>query len=235
MRLICASLFVSLLILSGCHTSYESWALSHGVSQWRHGNYKEAIRYLEDVLKHHPQNVDAHLRLAVAYEDVGDYEKAREYYSKAVELDSRYALFYDVGSNKIESADIRRGWREIDRSQSGMVDEKIGYDQAITSFNLALRKNPQSAEAYIGLATLWGNYKKDYDKAIEYLSKAIEIEPKAGYFFARGEMWRKKKDFDRAVKDYNKVLELTSYDGTPYAVHARKIASEAISDLQKNL
>jgi len=234
MRLIFASL-VSLLIISGCHTSYESWALSHGVSQWRHGNYKEAIRYLEDVVKQRPQNVDAHLRLAIAYEDVGDYEKAKEYYSKAVGLDSRYALFYDVGSNKIESADIRRGWREIDRSQSGMVSEKIGYDQAITSFNLALKKNPQSTEAYIGLATLWGNYKKDYDKAIEYLSKAIEIEPKAGYFFARGEAWRKKKDFQRAVEDYNKVLELTSGDETPYAVHARKIALEAISDLQKKL
>ncbi|GEM_PF-3729317 len=228
-RIICASLFVSLLIISGCHTSYESWALSHGVNQWRDGNYKEAIRYLEDVSKHNPQNADAHMWLAMTYEDLGDYKKAKEYFSKAVSLDPRYAVVYDVGSNKIESADIRRGWRKIDRGDY----DKRGYDQAITSFNLALKKNPRSAEAYVGLAIVWW-YKKDYDKAIEYYSKAIEIEPKWEYFWSRGEVWRKKKDFERAVEDYNKVLELIPADDQrPYAVGARKVALKAIADLQK--
>jgi tetratricopeptide (TPR) repeat protein len=87
----------------------------------------------------------------------------------------------------------------------------------------------------MGLATVWW-YKKDYDKAVEYYSKAIEFEPKWGYFWSRGEVWRKKKDFERALKDYNKVLELIPVDDrSPYAVRARKIASEAISDLQNRL
>ncbi len=231
-NLTCASLLVSLLIVSGCYTSYESWALHRGVYQWRSGNYKDAIWHLEHVLKSNPQNADAYMWLAVTYEDLGDYEKAKEYFSKAVELDPQYAFFYDVGSNKVESADIRRGWREIDRGDY----DKRGYDQAITSFNLALKKNPRSAEAYVGLGAVW-SYKKDYDKAMEYLSKAIEIEPKAGYFWLRGEIWRrKKKGFERALEDYNKVLELIPADDQrPNAVGVRKLALEAISDLQKKL
>ena len=231
-HLVCASLLVLLLIVSGCYASYQSWALQHGANEWRDGNYKDAIWFWEDLLKHHPQNADAHMWLAWAYEDLGDFKKAKEYFSKAVEFDPRYWFTsYDIGSNKVESIDIRRGWREIDR---GGYDKR-GYDQAITSFNLALKKNPRSAEAYFGLATVW-NHKKDYDQAIEFLSKAIEIEPKAGYFWFRGETWRKKKDFERAVEDYNKILELIPADDqSSYAVHARKLAREAISDLQKKL
>ena len=231
MQLICASLLVFIFFFTGCHTSYESWALSHGAYHWRKGNYKETIYTFENLLKHNPHNADAHMWLALTYEDLEDYEKAKEYYSKAVELDPRYALVYDVGSNKIESPDVRRGWRELDRSDY----DKRGFDEAIKSFNLALKKNPQSTEAYIGLATLWSN-KKDYEKAIEYLSKAIEIEPNPGHFWVRAEVWRKKKDFERALEDYNKVLEIIPADDlSPSAVHARKIALEAIGNLQKKL
>lgn len=261
----CASLLVFLFFVTGCHTSPEAWALSHGVNQWRDGNYKEAIRFLENVLKRDPENTDAYMWLAWSYEDLGDYKKAKEYFSEAVSLDPRYEVVYDVGSNKVESADIRRGWREIDR---GGYDKR-GYDQAITSFNLALKKNPRSAEAYVGLAIVWW-YKKDYDKAMEYYSKAIEIEPKWGYFWSRGEVWRKKKDFERAVEDYTsainidptfaaaytdrgscyismgkhetalsdykKALELIPVDDRkPYAVLVRKIALKAIGHLTKKL
>ena len=234
-HLACASLLVPLLVVSGCYTSYESWALSHGVYNYRGGNYKEAIRSLENVIKTNPQNADAHMWLAMTYEDLGDYKNAKKYFTEAVSLDARYAVVYDVGSNKVESADIRRGWHEIDGASNRSGYEKRGYDQAITSFNLALKKNPRSAEAYAGLAIVWW-YKKDYDKAIEYYSKAIEIEPKWGYFWSRAEVWRKKKDFERAFEDYNKVLKLIPADDqSPYAVGARKIALKAISDLQKKL
>lgn len=235
-HILCASLLVALFFVTGCYTTYESWALHSGAYQWRVGNYKEAIRLLEDLLKHHPQNADAHMWLAWAYEDLGDFKKASEYYSKALELDPRYAYVYEVGSNKIESADIRRGWRELDSGLNRSGDyAKRDSDQAIASFNLALEKNPRSAEAYVGLASLWAN-KKDYEKAIKYLSKAIEIDPKAGYFFSRGEVWRQKKDFMRALEDYNKILELIPADDQrPYAVGARKIALDAMSDLQKKL
>ncbi len=232
-HILCVSLLISLFFVTGCHTSYESWALSSGVHQWRNGNYTKAIRRLENVLKHDPQNADAHMWLALTYEDLGDYEKAKEYFLKAIELDPMNRFHsYDIGSNNVESADIRRGWRELDR---GGYDKR-GYDEALKSFNLALKKNPRSADAYVGLGAVWGG-KGNYDKAIEFLSKAIEIEPKPGYFWLRGEVWReKKRNFERAVEDYNKILELIPADDqTPYAVGVRKLALEAISDLQKKL
>jgi len=158
----------------------------------------------------------------------------------------------------LESADIRRGWRERARNN---------YDQAITTFKLALEKTPQSAEAYIGLGNIYED-KKDYNQALKYYSKAIEIKPKSGYFWLRGDVWRRRNDCERAIEDYTsaitkdpsfaaahtdrgfcymsmgkyetaladykKALELVpSNDQRPYAIRVRTIALKAISDIQK--
>jgi len=258
-----AACLLAFLFFAGCQTLAEmdeSAGINRGWRFHRRGDYKWAITSFEDVLKRNPQSIGAYMGLAMTSEDMGDYDKAKEYFSKAIELDPRGKLFYDVGSNKIESADIRRGWRHHYWTE---------HKQAVESFNLALQKNPKSTEAFIGLANAWED-KGNYDQAIEYFSKAIEIEPKSGYFWFRGEVWGKKKDFLRgiddytsaikrdpgfaaaytdrgfcyismgkyetALADYKKALELIPADDqTPYALRVRKIALKAINDFQKKL
>ena len=262
-HLIPVCLLAFLFFAAGCQTlaeTNESARINRGWRWHRRGNYKWAISAFEYALKRNPQSADAYMGLAWTYEDMGDYDKAKEYYSKVIELDPRGKFFFDVGSNKIESAAIRRGWRHHRWAE---------YKQAIESFNLALKKNPKSTEAYIGLAVVWEN-KGDYNKAIEYFSKAIELEPKSGYFWLRGEACSEKRDFARGIEDYTsainrdpgfaaaytdrgscyislgkyetaladyqKALELIPADDQgPYAFRVRKVALKAISDLQKKL
>ncbi len=190
-----------LIFTVGCHTLAEINEATPINRAWRlhrRGNYKLAMTNFEAVLKRNPQNGAAYMGLAMTLEDMGDYAKAKEYFAKAVALDPRGKYYYDVGSTQIESPDIRRGWRYYRYGE---------FSEAITSFNFALEKNPQSAEAYIGLAMTWDDKPgKDYDKAIEYFSKAIEIEPKSGYFWLRGDVWRRKGDFERAIEDYTNAI-----------------------------
>jgi len=268
-RLLWSYLLMS-IFFTGCQTlteMNESADISRGWRDHRRGRYEEAVTDFSLALQENPQSAPAYFGLAVAWEDKGDYDKAKEYYSKAIALDPRSAfLSYEVGSNKPESVYIRRAWRE---------SAKGNYNQAVANFNLALTKNPRSAEAYVGLSSINEN-KRYYDRALEYISKAIEIEPKAGYFWLRGDLWQskeiiwgsKKRDFERAVEDYTsainrdpgfaaaytdrgscyismgkyetaladykKALELVPPDDqTPYALRVRKIASEAIRDLQR--
>lgn len=257
--------FLVLLFLAGCQTLAEmdeSVVVNRGWRFHRRGDYKWAISAFEGALKRNPQSAEAYMGLAMSWEDLGDYVKAKEYFSKAVALDPRGKFYYDVGSHKVESADIRRGWRHYRYGE---------FNQAIAAFNSALEKNPQSAEAYIGLAMAWDDRPgSDYDKAIKYFSKAIELEPKSGYFWLRGDVWRRRNDCERAVEDYTsaidkdptfavaftdrgfcymsmgkyetaladykKALELIPVDDqTFYALRIRQIASKAISDLQKKL
>lgn len=203
----CLSILFLFLVV-GCQTMAgmnETANISRGWHDHRKGLYEQAITDFNLALQENPQSAPAYFGLAVAWEDKGDYDKAKEYYSKAIALDPRSAfLSYEVGSNKPESADIRRAWRE---------SAKGHYKQAVTNFNLALMKNPRSAEAYVGLSSLNEN-KRYYDKALEYLSKAIEVEPKAGYFWLRGDLWQskeiiwgsKKGDFERAIEDYTSAI-----------------------------
>lgn len=50
--------------------------------------------------------------------------------------------------------------------------------------------------------------KKEYDKAIDDFTKAIELNPNdADYYFCRGLAWQYKKEYDKAIADYSKVIE----------------------------
>jgi Tfp pilus assembly protein PilF len=63
--------------------------------------WREAIFRWEQVVEKQPDNPAAVNNLAVAYESIGDYEKAREFYQNAVELDE-------------DSASIRRNLRRFE-------------------------------------------------------------------------------------------------------------------------
>jgi len=133
-----------------------------------------------------------------------------------------------------ESPDVRRGWRAFRRGS---------YEDAIFDFNHALKHNPHNAEAYIGLAMAWED-KGDYDRAIEYFSKAIELEPRAekraGYFYFRALVWPKKNNFERAIEDNTNAIDSNPSLVAAYvnrAYHYRKIGKleAAVADYDKVL
>jgi tetratricopeptide (TPR) repeat protein len=48
----------------------------------------------------------------------------------------------------------------------------------------------------------------NYDRAIDYLTYAIHIEPTADAFFSRGNAYAKKGVYDRAIEDFNMAIQL---------------------------
>ena len=125
-----------------------------------------------------------------------DPDRAIEYLSKAIRLDSKYAAAYN---------DRGIAWRDIDN-----------YDRAISDYDKAVKLNPRYAKAYTNRGSLWA-HKGNYDRAISDYDKAVELRPRyaAGYF-NRGAAWTLKGNYDRAISDYDKAIELNPRDAEAY-------------------
>nr|2AVP_A Chain A, synthetic consensus TPR protein [Methanothrix harundinacea 6Ac] len=65
-----------------------------------------------------------------------------------------------------------------------------------------------SAEAWYNLGNAY--YKQgDYDEAIEYYQKALELDPRsAEAWYNLGNAYYKQGDYDEAIEYYQKALEL---------------------------
>ena len=88
--------------------------------------------------------------------DSANYNKAIDYYQKAIETDSSYfAAYYNLGL-----------------AFSNLQD----FDKAIEFYSKAITKNDTIADTYFALGSVYAN-KQDYDKAIEMVKKGISLKP----------------------------------------------------------
>lgn len=102
------SLFLSLAVLAGCGTRLNladpQTQLDVGVRMARSDLWREAAFRFERAVELNPADAMARNNLAVAYEGMGDFEKARDQYTEALRLDrsnqyiqrnySRFVEFY---------------------------------------------------------------------------------------------------------------------------------------------
>ena len=61
---------------------------------------------------------------------------------------------------------------------------------------------------------------KDLEGALADYSKALQLKPDAGVFYARGTVYQTKDNLNEAAADYTKVIELDPAMATAYANRA---------------
>jgi tetratricopeptide (TPR) repeat protein len=79
------------------------------------------------------------------------------------------------------------------------------------NFNKVLNSSDNRSEKILAYRFRGKLYcaKRDYEKAIEDMSKIIEIEPNSyTSYVERGETFYKQQQYDRAIKDYTRAIEL---------------------------
>ena len=90
----------------------------------------------------------------IAYGKKGQYDRAISDFTKAIEIDPRYAEAYN---------------------NRGIAYGKKGqYDRAISDYTKALKINPMFAGAYYNRGVAY-YYKKEYDKSLEDVEKAQNL------------------------------------------------------------
>ncbi|MBN1383606.1 MAG: tetratricopeptide repeat protein [Elusimicrobia bacterium] len=126
------------------------------------------------------------------------YDKAIEYYTKAIKINPKYAEAYNN--------------RGIAYYNKGL------YGKAIEDTTMAIQINPKYADAdtylFIGNAYL---FQLLYDDAIEYYTRGIKLNPKdSDGYFCRGMAYDDKGLYDEAIEDYTKAIQISPKETVIY-------------------
>ena len=136
---------------------------------------EQVIPKYEKIIEDNPEDLNSYLRLGYIYEVrsivpfINDYDKAQEYYLKALDLTTSSSPVRNTGI--IIYLNTRIGY---------IYFEEKKYSQAIEYLEGAVKMSLQNVEAayYLGLS-----YDKigEKEKAQEHLSRVIELAPQSEY------------------------------------------------------
>jgi len=133
---------------------------------------EQVIPQYEKIIEDNPEDLDSYLRLGYIYEVrsivpfINDYDKALEYYLKALSLDA-------VSENKNKGIYIYLNTRAV-----YIYYQMKDYLQAIEHLERVEKISPHNVEAYYYLGL---SYDKigETEKAREFLSRVIELAPQS--------------------------------------------------------
>lgn len=113
------------------------------------------------------------------------------------------------------------------------------YDQAIENFQNAIILNPRHGYAYGGLGQAYYG-KKEFEKSIEFYSKAIAARPDPILYSNRAVSYYAARSFDKAIRDYTQVIEkqpesTKAYLSRGQAYFSNNDYDKAIVDYEKAL
>lgn len=155
--------------------------------------YEESTKLLESLIKDYPDRVLPLIELGDSYRDQGNYSKAAEIYSQAIEK---------IG-NKEETPWTVYYSRGISLERTGK------WQEAEQDFLTALEKNPEDPFILNYLGYSWLEKGKNLTNAKNMIAQAIEKSPDNGYIMdSFGWAFYKTGEYDRAVRILEIAVEL---------------------------
>ena len=135
--------------------------------------FKEAANVYHEALKYKPADFDLYYNLGIVYTRLSDFQMAKEMYERAAEINHRmYGANYNLGLIAFIQKD---------------------YDTAEKYFENSLYEELEPM-AYYQLAKIYV-YKGEKDKAINFLNKAIELDPKLKVVAEKEKAFEKIKEY----------------------------------------
>ncbi len=149
-----------------------------------------------------------------------DYDKAIEYFTKAIDHKPQYDDAY------------------FSRGMAKMYAQN--YEDALDDFNKAIRINPDKSDHYNARGLCYG-YLEDVNKAIADFDKAIQLDPNfAEAYLNRASAYSSIRTFPKARKDLEKAAKLNPNNPEIYFQKGRMnykldLYNEAVRDFSKAL
>ncbi|GJL79895.1 MAG: hypothetical protein NPINA01_28840 [Nitrospinaceae bacterium] len=141
------------------------------------------------------------LSIGARYHNQGDYEKAIEYFSKAL---SDKSNSYEYPPHVIYNI---RGISYFKNSQ---------YDQAIADYSKAISLKPDYAEAHHNRGLAY-EYQQEYDQALSNFDEAINLNPEFSHaYVSRGSLFETLGRNDQAIAEYDRAIALDPNNVTAY-------------------
>lgn len=188
-----------------------------GKAHFERYNYNEALECFNKAINLKNDNWEYYYQRGLTNNEVGNYADSIEDYSKAISLNCEILqnedILYDIQDsvNKVESISSN--------------SEKVKHIKALIT----------EGNEYVDIGCDYLN-KNNFNTAIEYFNKAIEINPNYKYgYFNRATAYAKLEDYQNAINDYNKVIDLDvnwadAYRFRGLTYYNMNLYNEAISD-----
>jgi tetratricopeptide (TPR) repeat protein len=160
---------------------------------------------IEQAVIKNPRDLNARIALAEAYLNLARYKDAIKQYNQALKI-----------NKNAQAAIVGLG---IAYMMLGKNDKALQYfEREIDNFagKQWSELNPSLELAYYYAASLWFR-KKNYDTAIAYLIKALELKPaSADTYFLLGRVYFEKREYDEAIKRFEEALRYDPKFPDPY-------------------
>lgn len=165
MKNILLTVFLGLLLLSGCRNADEKKAFlapaakedPKALETPQTPNYAGLIEEYRSILAEDPDNLAGIIALGNAYFDSGQWKKAITMY--------HHALLIDPGN-----ADVR--------TDMGTAYRNLGMpDRALAEYRAALAHEPSHLNAHYNMGIVYAHNRKDYQAAIRVWEELLQIAP----------------------------------------------------------
>jgi tetratricopeptide (TPR) repeat protein len=153
------------------------------------GNYNEAEKYCQVVLKRNPKDATAYLVLGLIYKKKGDYKKGFEYLLTSIKFDPYISTtYYFLGKWCLEMND---------------------YKNAEKFFEKGIIIDPSESLNFNGLGIVNLEYRKNYNYALYLFKKAYSIKKdEPSYLFNIGKTYQILNNHKEAILWYERGLSL---------------------------
>jgi Tfp pilus assembly protein PilF len=194
-------------------------------------DWKDSITLWSDVISKYDNAPIAYDNRGVAYGEIGQWDKTIADFSRAIEIDPKYAkAWYDRG---VAYGNLGQWDMALDDfsnaigidpkftdaySNRGNAYNNLGQpDKAIADFSEVLLIDPQNALAYYDRGNAYSDL-GHWNEAIADYSSAIEIDPKYSLAYSnRGAVYGNLGKFDEAIADFSKAIEIDPSNSKAYS------------------
>jgi predicted O-linked N-acetylglucosamine transferase (SPINDLY family) len=193
-----------------------------GVICYQHGQYREAIRLIDEALAINPAVAAAHNNRGSALKDLGETAPALASLDRAIALKPDYAeAFYNRANllrelerfgEAVASYDkaiaLRPDYADALNNRGSALKGLGRFEEALASFERATALKPDYAEAWYNRANALQELQR-FDEALASCDKAIALRP--GFVEAlnnRANALKSLRRFDGAIEGYERALAL---------------------------
>ena len=169
------------------------------------GKHQNAIKYFKKALEINPNYTEVSLNLSVAYNEMGEFDKARDIYAKAKDAGAGSTTSYLDPYAKGKLANMH--------TEIGAIYQDLGfYKEAVDEYKKAIALRPTFVDIKNKLGVVYRDM-RDYSKSVRELEEAINVNPE--YIPARinlGITYYTMGHIEKAKAEWMKVLHKNPND-----------------------
>lgn len=199
----------------------QDWEIWHNLG-YEYGTQKPPMKELErkcyDVsLELHPQNYQAYFNLGKGFYSSRDYQSAREYYMKCIEIEPEFASVWE--------------------SLAQVAGKEGKQDEALEHLEKAIEVDPDDLNSNINMAYYLIKYGKAAS-ALEFAEKAFSHGDIYTSSFNKGHIYFVQNEIELAVESYAISLRAAEHEGADfwddYEADAELLVQYGITSVKAN-